>query len=106
MSRPVSRAPSAMTLASLCSRASFADKGSDTSAQRQAGLRLTAIEMPTPDPHSATPRCALPFATQIGRESCPERESQYVYITVGAARLTKNTTNHKQPSQTYHYTQA
>src|SRR3546814_605252 len=67
MSMPVSRAPSAMTLASLCSRASFADKGSDTSAQRQAGLRLTAIEMPTPDPHSATPRCALPFATASAR---------------------------------------
>ena len=29
----------------------------------QAGLRLTAIEMPMPEPHSATPRSALPAAT-------------------------------------------
>ena len=34
----------------------------DTSAQRQAGLRLTAIEMPMPEPHSATPRSASPAA--------------------------------------------
>ena len=41
MSMPVRRAPIAMTLASLCSRASLAESGSDTSAQRAAGLRLT-----------------------------------------------------------------
>src|SRR5690606_22200949 len=67
MSTPVSRAPIATTLASLCSRASFADSGSDTSAQRHAGLRLTEIEMPIPDPHSATPRSALPLATASAR---------------------------------------
>ena len=34
----------------------------DTSAQRHAGLRLTAIEMPIPDPHTAMPRSARPSA--------------------------------------------
>src|SRR3546814_4838016 len=43
MSMPVSRAPIATTLASLCSRASFADSGSDTSPQRHEGLRFTEI---------------------------------------------------------------
>src|SRR3546814_2506540 len=55
ISSPIRRAPSAMTLASLCSRANAADSGSLTSAQRHAGLRLTAIEMPMPEPHNATP---------------------------------------------------
>ena len=61
----VSRAPMAITLASLCSRASLAESGSETSAQRTAGLRLTAMEMPIPDPHSATPCSALPEATWV-----------------------------------------
>jgi hypothetical protein len=42
-----------MMLASLCSRLSLAETGSLTSAQRQAGFRLTAIEMPMPEPQSA-----------------------------------------------------
>ena len=62
ISMPTSRAPRAITLASLCSRASIADSGSDTSAQRQAGLRFIAIEMPTPDPQSAMPWSASPLA--------------------------------------------
>ncbi len=57
-SSPMTRAPMAMALASLCWRASAAESGSDTSAQRQGGLRLAAIEMPMPDPHNATPRSA------------------------------------------------
>jgi hypothetical protein len=36
MSTPMSLAPMAMQLASLCSRASAADSGSETSAQRNA----------------------------------------------------------------------
>src|SRR5207244_1579910 len=44
MSLPMSRAPSASTFASLCSRASAADRGSSTRAQRQRGSRLTAME--------------------------------------------------------------
>src|SRR5690606_31002425 len=67
ISIPVSRAPSATTLASLCSRASLAESGSDTRAQRHAGLRLTDIAMPMPEPHSAIPRSALPFATASAR---------------------------------------
>ena len=58
----VSRAPIAMALASLWLRASSADSGSATSAQRTAGLRLAAIMMPIPDPHSAIPRSAAPVA--------------------------------------------
>src|SRR5205085_9069199 len=57
---PISRAPSASTFASLCSRASRADSPSETNAHRQAGLRLTAIEIPIPDPHKAIPRAASP----------------------------------------------
>src|SRR3546814_1193790 len=38
MSMPVSRAPIATTLASLCSRASFAASGSDTRAQGRADV--------------------------------------------------------------------
>ena len=60
ISGPTRRAPSAMTLASLCSRARRAVSGSDTKAQRQAGWRLTEIEMPTPEPHRAMPRSAHP----------------------------------------------
>src|SRR5205085_9020457 len=37
ISMPISRAPMAITFASLCSRASLAESGSDTSAARQAG---------------------------------------------------------------------
>ena len=40
MSEPVSRAPMAMTLASLCSRASLAESGSETSAQRHGGVAV------------------------------------------------------------------
>src|SRR3546814_8982048 len=65
MSMPVSRAPIATTLASLCSRASFADSGSDTSAQRHAGLRLTEIEMPIPDPRSEEQQAELPSLMRI-----------------------------------------
>ena len=62
ISMPISRAPMAMTLASLCSRARRAESGSETSAQRQAGWRLAAIEMPMPEPHKATPQSARPAA--------------------------------------------
>jgi hypothetical protein len=51
-----------MTFASLCSRARRAESGSETSAARAAGCRLTAIEMPMPDPQMATPRLARPEA--------------------------------------------
>ena len=54
----------AIALASLCSRASAAESGSDTSAQRSAGLRLTAIEMPMPLPQIAIRRVEQP---QVGR---------------------------------------
>ena len=40
-----------------------AESGSETRAQRQAGLRLTAIEMPMPEPQTAMPRSASPVAT-------------------------------------------
>ena len=66
MSLPISRAPSAITLASLCSRASCADSGSATRAQRQAGLRLTAIEMPMPEPQTAMPRSASAGGERLG----------------------------------------
>ena len=62
---PVSRAPIAMTFASLWLRASSADSGSDTSADRQAGLRLAAIEMPIPEPHSAIPNLASPVSIAL-----------------------------------------
>src|SRR5207248_2440578 len=60
MSSPISLAPSAMTFALLWRRASAAETGSETSAQRAAGLRLTAIEMPIPDPQMAMPKSASP----------------------------------------------
>src|SRR4051794_13444791 len=63
MSLPTSLAPSARTLASLCSRASVAEIGSSTRAQRQCGSRFTAIEMPIPEPQTAIPRSAAPVAT-------------------------------------------
>src|SRR3954468_3717772 len=62
ISMPIMRPPMARTLASLCSRASRAESGSATSAQRQAGWRLAAIEMPIPEPHKATPISARPGA--------------------------------------------
>src|SRR6185369_13822220 len=43
MSAPTKRPPSASTLASLCSRASCAESGSSTRAQRHFSSRLTAI---------------------------------------------------------------
>ena len=48
-------------------RAKAADSGSLTSAQRTPGLRLTAIEIPIPLPHSATPNSAVPSATTAAR---------------------------------------
>src|SRR5205814_9371990 len=62
MSLPTRRAPSASTFASLCSRASAAERGSSTRAQRQRGSRLTAMEIPMPEPQTAIPRSAAPFA--------------------------------------------
>ncbi len=41
-------------------RAAPAESGSSTRAQRQSGWRLTAIEMPIPEPHRAMPRSAVP----------------------------------------------
>ena len=49
ISGPISRAPSAIALASLCRRASEDESGSATCAQRQAGLRLAAIATPMPE---------------------------------------------------------
>lgn len=36
-------------------------------AQRACGLRFTAIEMPMPEPHNATPRSALPSSIALAR---------------------------------------
>src|SRR5579884_763434 len=63
MSVPISRPPIASTFASLCWRASSAESGSSTRAQRHSRLRLTAIDMPMPEPHIAMPRSDLPRAT-------------------------------------------
>ncbi|MNC96223.1 hypothetical protein D3C83_135390 [compost metagenome] len=49
-------------LASLCSRDNRADVTSCAKAARTFGLRLAAIEMPTPVPQTMTPRVALPEA--------------------------------------------
>ena len=43
-------------------KAGVPETGSETSAQRAWGTRLTAIEMPIPDPHKATPNSAAPSA--------------------------------------------
>src|SRR3546814_766678 len=62
ISVPMMRAPIAMTLASLCSRARRAESGSDTSAARAAGWGLVGIGMPMPEPHRATPLSDTPDA--------------------------------------------
>src|SRR3546814_20673874 len=64
---PVMRAPSASTLASLCSRLRRAEVTSWQSAARAPGWRFTAMEMQMPVPQ-----------TKIGRAPCRERVCQYV----------------------------
>ncbi len=49
------RAPSAMTLASLCSRASFAVSSFQTSAARTPLTLLAAIASPLPEPPTTMP---------------------------------------------------
>ena len=56
----------AMTLASLCSRARRALSGSETRAQRQAGWRLTEIEMPMPEPHKRDAALRLAGRDRLG----------------------------------------
>src|SRR5271165_913500 len=60
---PISRAPSASTLALLCARLSRAEVTSCATAQRIAGFRLAAIDMPMPVPQTRTPSCTVPSAT-------------------------------------------
>ena len=64
-----------MQLALLCSRASAAESGSDTSAQRTAGWRLTLIEMPMPLPQTKTPRRACPPLMAADRALYAAKES-------------------------------
>ena len=61
---------------SLCSRASAAESGSETSAQRQAGWRLTAIEMPMPEPHSATPLRRAAVGDRLGERGSHNRDNR------------------------------
>ena len=56
-----------MALASLCVRAKRAESGSDTSAQRTAGLRLAAIEMPIPLPHKRDAALGLARGELLGQ---------------------------------------
>ena len=68
ISTPIRRAPSAMALASLCCRASEADSGSATWAQRQAGLRLAAMATPMPGAANADPALGPAVGQRFGHQ--------------------------------------
>ena len=70
-------------LASLCSRASGAERGSATWAQRHAGLRLTAIAMPMPEPQTAIPRSASAVGKRLGQHRAKARIID-AFVAVGA----------------------
>ena len=81
ISGPINRAPRAMAFASLCPRASAADSGSATCAQRHAGLRLAAIATPIPEPHTVMPRSAWPSANASA--SMPHIRIIDAFVAVG-----------------------
>src|SRR3546814_2842139 len=97
---PVMRAPSASTLASLCSRLRRAEVTSWQSAARAPGWRFTAMEMPMPVPQTTTPASALPevtaSATALRSEEHTSELQSLMRISYAVFCLKKKKKEHQQ----------